>query len=61
MVVTDLPFMSYQTSVEDAMRNAGRLLQEGGAQAVKLEGGVHMAETVRRSRRSASRSWATSA
>jgi 3-methyl-2-oxobutanoate hydroxymethyltransferase len=48
LVVTDLPFMSYQTSVEEAMRNAGRLLQEGGAQAVKLEGGVHMAETVRR-------------
>jgi 3-methyl-2-oxobutanoate hydroxymethyltransferase len=48
MVVTDLPFMTYQTSVEDAMRNAARLLQEGGAQAVKLEGGVHMAETVRR-------------
>ena len=48
LVVTDLPFMTYQTSVEDAMRNAGRLIQEGGAQAVKLEGGVHMAETVRR-------------
>jgi 3-methyl-2-oxobutanoate hydroxymethyltransferase len=48
MVVTDLPFMTYQTSLEDAMRNAGRLLQEGGAHAVKLEGGVHMAETVRR-------------
>ena len=48
LVVTDLPFMSYQVSVEEAMRNAGRLLQEGGAQAVKLEGGVHMAETVRR-------------
>ncbi|HEX5368330.1 MAG TPA: 3-methyl-2-oxobutanoate hydroxymethyltransferase, partial [Dehalococcoidia bacterium] len=48
LVVADLPFMSYQTSIEDAMRNAGRLLQEGGAQAVKLEGGVHMAETVRR-------------
>ena len=48
MVITDLPFMTYQTSLEDAMRNAGRLLQEGGAQAVKLEGGVHMAETVRR-------------
>jgi 3-methyl-2-oxobutanoate hydroxymethyltransferase len=47
-VVADLPFMSYQMSVEEAMRNAGRLLQEGGAQAVKLEGGVHMAETVRR-------------
>jgi 3-methyl-2-oxobutanoate hydroxymethyltransferase len=48
LVVTDLPFMSYQTSIEDALRNAGRLLQEGGCQAVKLEGGVHMAETVRR-------------
>jgi 3-methyl-2-oxobutanoate hydroxymethyltransferase len=48
MVVTDLPFMTYQVSVEEAMRNAGRLLQEGGCQAVKLEGGVHMAETVRR-------------
>ena len=48
LIVTDLPFMTYQTSIEDAMRNAGRLLQEGGAQAVKLEGGVHMAETVRR-------------
>jgi 3-methyl-2-oxobutanoate hydroxymethyltransferase len=48
IVVTDLPFMTYQVSVEEAMRNAGRLIQEGGAQAVKLEGGVHMAETVRR-------------
>ena len=48
LIVTDLPFMTYQTSIEDAMRNAGRLLQEGGVQAVKLEGGVHMAETVRR-------------
>ena len=48
LVVGDMPFMSYQTSLEDAMRNAGRFLQEAGAQAVKLEGGVHMAETVRR-------------
>jgi 3-methyl-2-oxobutanoate hydroxymethyltransferase len=48
LIVTDLPFMSYQVSVEDAIRNAGRLMQEGGAGAVKLEGGVHMAETVRR-------------
>src|SRR5688572_2000855 len=48
LVVTDMPFMSYQVSVEEAIRNAGRLLQEGGAGAVKLEGGVHMAETVRR-------------
>lgn len=40
LVVADLPFLSYQTSVEDAVRNGGRLLQEGGAQAVKLEGGT---------------------
>ena len=37
--VADMPFMSYQVSAEDAVRNAGRLIQEGGAQAVKLEGG----------------------
>ncbi|MEI6186632.1 MAG: 3-methyl-2-oxobutanoate hydroxymethyltransferase [Dehalococcoidia bacterium] len=48
LVVGDMPFMSYQASVEDAMRNAGRLLQQGGCQAVKLEGGVVMAETTRR-------------
>lgn len=39
MVVVDMPFMSYQTSVYDAVVNAGRLVKEGGAQAVKLEGG----------------------
>lgn len=38
LVVADMPFMSFQASVEDALRNAGRLLAEGGAQAVKLEG-----------------------
>ncbi len=48
LVVADLPFMSYQASVEDALRNAGRLIQEGGAQAVKLEGGAEMAPTVQR-------------
>jgi 3-methyl-2-oxobutanoate hydroxymethyltransferase len=48
LVVADMPFMSYQTGIDDAMRNAGRFLQEACAQAVKLEGGVHMAETVRR-------------
>ena len=40
MVITDLPFMSYQTSVYDALVNAGRLMKEGRAQAVKLEGGL---------------------
>ncbi len=39
MVVSDLPFLSYHVSIEEAVRNAGRLIQEGGAQAVKLEGG----------------------
>jgi 3-methyl-2-oxobutanoate hydroxymethyltransferase len=48
LVVGDMPFMSFQVSVEEAMRNAGRLMKETGCQAVKLEGGVHMAETVRR-------------
>ncbi|KPK47998.1 MAG: 3-methyl-2-oxobutanoate hydroxymethyltransferase [Dehalococcoidia bacterium SM23_28_2] len=47
-VVADMPFMSYQAGPEDAMRNAGRLMQEGGAQSVKLEGGRSVAETVRR-------------
>ena len=40
LVVTDMPFMSYQTSVYDAVVNAGRLIKEGHADAVKLEGGV---------------------
>ncbi len=47
LIVGDMPFMSYQTGTSDAIRNAGRFLQEAGAQAVKLEGGVHVAETVR--------------
>ena len=47
-VVADLPFLSYQADVAEAVRNAGRLLKEGGAQSVKLEGGRDMAETVRR-------------
>jgi 3-methyl-2-oxobutanoate hydroxymethyltransferase len=47
LVIGDMPFMSYQTSPEDALRNAGRFLQEAGCQAVKLEGGEVMAETVR--------------
>jgi 3-methyl-2-oxobutanoate hydroxymethyltransferase len=47
MVVCDLPFLTYQVSPEAAIRNAGRVLAETGCQAVKLEGGVHMAPTVR--------------
>jgi 3-methyl-2-oxobutanoate hydroxymethyltransferase len=39
LITGDLPFMSYQASVEDAVRNAGRLVKEGGAESVKLEGG----------------------
>lgn len=48
MVIGDMPFMTYQISIEDALRNAARFIQEGGAQAVKLEGGVTVAERVRR-------------
>jgi len=40
LVVSDMPFMSYQTSVYDAVKNAGRFIQEAGAQAIKLEGGA---------------------
>ncbi|MEW6033988.1 MAG: 3-methyl-2-oxobutanoate hydroxymethyltransferase [Chloroflexota bacterium] len=48
LVVGDMPFMTYHTDVSDALRNAARFIQEGGAQAVKLEGGETVAETVRR-------------
>src|ERR1051325_3049201 len=47
LVVSDLPFLTYQTGPEDAVRNAGRLLQEGGATAVKLEGGIEVCAQVR--------------
>ena len=47
-IVGDLPFMSYQASEVEAIRNAGRLLKEGGAQSVKLEGGRQVADTMRR-------------
>lgn len=47
-LVADMPFMSYQVSIEDAVRNAGRLLAEGQAHAVKLEGGEELAETIQR-------------
>jgi 3-methyl-2-oxobutanoate hydroxymethyltransferase len=48
LVVSDLPFLSYQVSPADAVANAGRLIKEGGAEAVKLEGGCAVAETIAR-------------
>jgi len=48
LVVADMPFLTYQVSVEQAVRNAGRLIQEGGAAAVKLEGGEPVADRVHR-------------
>jgi 3-methyl-2-oxobutanoate hydroxymethyltransferase len=48
LIVGDMPFMTYHISVSDALRNAARFIQEGGAQVVKLEGGEVVAETVRR-------------
>lgn len=47
MVVGDMPFLSYQTHKVEAVRNAGRFLKEANAEAVKLEGGSQMAETIR--------------
>lgn len=46
LVVADMPFLSYQVSAEEARRNAGRFLKEGGAAAVKIEGGAELADTV---------------
>ncbi len=46
LVVGDMPFMSYQVGVDDSIRNAGRFLQEGGAAAVKLEGGANVAHII---------------
>ena len=46
-VVIDMPFMSYQTSVEEAVRNAGRIMKETNCQAVKLEGGVEYADRIK--------------
>ena len=47
LVISDMPFLSYQTGVSDAVRNAGRLLQEAGAQGVKIEGGKRVIEQVK--------------
>jgi 3-methyl-2-oxobutanoate hydroxymethyltransferase len=48
LIIGDMPFMSYHVSVEEALRNAARFIQEAGAQAVKLEGGITVAEKVNR-------------
>jgi len=48
LIIGDMPFMTYHVSVSDALHNAARFIQEGGAQAVKLEGGEVVAEQVRR-------------
>ncbi|MCG9968289.1 3-methyl-2-oxobutanoate hydroxymethyltransferase [Pelotomaculum terephthalicicum JT] len=48
MIVADMPFLSYQASEEEAVRNAGRFLKEAGAQAVKLEGGAEVVGVVRK-------------
>lgn len=48
LVVADMPFMSFQISPEEALRAAGRLVAEGGAAAVKVEGGTHIAPTVKK-------------
>lgn len=48
LVVADMPFMSYQASDEDALRNAGRFLKKSGAHAIKLEGGLEVKEKIRK-------------
>lgn len=47
LIVSDMPFLSYHVSVEEAVMNAGRLMKEGGANAVKLEGGANIAKQVK--------------
>ena len=47
LIVGDMPFLSYHVSIEDAVRNAGRIVKEGGAHAVKLEGGATVAKQVK--------------
>jgi len=46
LVIGDMPFMSYNTSIREAIHNAGRLMKEGGCDAIKLEGGVNFAPTI---------------
>lgn len=46
MVIGDMPYMSYQVSVEEAVRNAGRFIKEGGAQAIKMEGGTEVCDRI---------------
>ena len=48
LLVADMPFLSYQVSIPQAVRNAGRLVKDGGAEAVKVEGGLPIADTVKR-------------
>ncbi len=48
MVIVDMPFMSYQTNIDEAFRNAGRIMKETAAGGVKVEGGKRVAETVRK-------------
>jgi len=48
LIVGDMPFMTYHISIKDAMRNAARFIQEAGTQAVKLEGGVNVADKIKR-------------
>lgn len=50
-LVTDMPFMSYQTSLKDALQNAGRLMKKGRAESIKIEGGVEVAELIYRMNR----------
>ncbi|HEX9917287.1 MAG TPA: 3-methyl-2-oxobutanoate hydroxymethyltransferase [candidate division Zixibacteria bacterium] len=48
LVIGDMPFLSYQTSVSEAVHNAGLFLKEGGAEAVKIEGGLEMIDTIKK-------------